>query len=257
MKRVDAPVTIIVLSLCVLVYCLMFLSGHTDSEGMILFGAYYKPFIITGDWWRFVTCGFVHANILHLAMNMVSLYSLGTLSEKLYGSKNYAVILFGSIACGSAFVYAGQGNVLMVGLSAGLYGLMTYYIVLLIHRGAWKVPAGRNAIMRMVSINLLINLVPGVSWVAHLGGAAGGFLLGNLLLNKDKRDLPVTIVLVVSLVFLCVHNSMIKDNEMYLKSDYDVLKTMEKYIPAYAERKAQKLDALYGTGNILEEALHG
>jgi membrane associated rhomboid family serine protease len=37
-----------------------------------------------GEWWRFITSGFVHANWMHLAVNMFVLYSFGQGVESVY-----------------------------------------------------------------------------------------------------------------------------------------------------------------------------
>ena len=44
---------------CLLVYVVQLVNGYADNtEGMILFGAYYKPFILAGEYWRLLTVGF-------------------------------------------------------------------------------------------------------------------------------------------------------------------------------------------------------
>ncbi|MBC8033909.1 MAG: rhomboid family intramembrane serine protease [Chitinophagaceae bacterium] len=45
------------------------------------------------QWYRFITCGFVHGDLLHLAFNMLSLYSLGLVTE---GDLFSSPALFGS-----------------------------------------------------------------------------------------------------------------------------------------------------------------
>ena len=39
------------------------------------------PAVADGDWWRIVTAGFLHAGLLHIALNMFALFILGTLLE--------------------------------------------------------------------------------------------------------------------------------------------------------------------------------
>jgi membrane associated rhomboid family serine protease len=52
---------------------------------------FYPPAITNRkQWYRFITHGFIHANIPHLAFNMFALYSFGTLTEK-YIFSNYCV----------------------------------------------------------------------------------------------------------------------------------------------------------------------
>ncbi|MFT4032355.1 MAG: rhomboid family intramembrane serine protease [Siphonobacter sp.] len=55
------------------------------------------------EYWRFITSGFIHADIGHLAFNMISLYSFGQLVETVFsqisanGSILYAVLYLGGI----------------------------------------------------------------------------------------------------------------------------------------------------------------
>ncbi len=51
---------------------------------------FYPPAITNrNQWYRFITCGFIHADIMHLAFNMYSFYLFGDMVEKAFG------ILFG------------------------------------------------------------------------------------------------------------------------------------------------------------------
>src|ERR1043165_6464591 len=44
------------------------------------------------EWWRFITSGFVHGSVMHLAFNMLALYSFGAAVEQAYAT------VFGSSA---------------------------------------------------------------------------------------------------------------------------------------------------------------
>lgn len=148
---------------------------------MILFGAYYKPFILAGEYWRFLTVGFVHANIWHLLMNMMSLYALGRALEPIMKRWKYMVLLLGSTVGSAVFLFVVQGNVLAVGISGGQpSGLMTTYFILLYRTGGLKDSRIRRIMISTLVMNLLINFMPGVSWVAHLGGTIAGFFLTEM-----------------------------------------------------------------------------
>lgn len=53
---------------------------------------YVKPVREKNEWFRFVSCGFIHADIGHLAFNMISLYMFGELVEDQFA------IFFGSLS---------------------------------------------------------------------------------------------------------------------------------------------------------------
>lgn len=252
MKLKKYPVTIIIIAICVCITLGIQLTGMNDAEAAILFGAYYKPFILAGEWWRMLTVGFVHISFIHLLMNMMSLYSLGMALEPYLGKVKYLLILFVSVIGGSMFVFAGNGSVLCVGLSGGLYGLLACYAYLVYKRGGFSVPSIRNAFIRTFIINLIINFMPGISWMAHLGGFVTGLLLSGTLLKEsnDQRQRlcfsGACIVLCACMIFLDVRNASLTTDEIYGGTDQIVL---EKYkdigLTAHAEKMSQKLITIY------------
>src|SRR5699024_9614312 len=42
-----------------------------------------------GQWWRIITAGFLHGGLLHLGLNMLVLYILGTLLEPAIGTRRF------------------------------------------------------------------------------------------------------------------------------------------------------------------------
>jgi membrane associated rhomboid family serine protease len=58
---------------------------------------YVKPIRDKNEWFRFVSCGFIHADIGHLAFNMISLYMFGELVEDqfaiFFGSSNKLIYI--------------------------------------------------------------------------------------------------------------------------------------------------------------------
>src|SRR5258707_3195455 len=52
--------------------------------------------------WQLITCGFLHANFLHLAINMYALWMFGSDVERTIGSRHYLTLYFVSLLCSSA-----------------------------------------------------------------------------------------------------------------------------------------------------------
>jgi membrane associated rhomboid family serine protease len=79
----DRPiVTFAVGIVCILIFAgIRFLNFASEAEAAIFLGAYYKPFIIAGEFWRFLTAGFVHIDLWHILMNMLALRNLGSLTK--------------------------------------------------------------------------------------------------------------------------------------------------------------------------------
>ena len=77
-------VTNVVLLVCLLIF-LSIMFSKNKTEKAIRLGAYDRTHIEQGQWWRFLTVGFVHIQVWHFAMNMYSLTVLSSL-ERVIGS---------------------------------------------------------------------------------------------------------------------------------------------------------------------------
>src|ERR1043166_8005559 len=67
--------------------------------------------------WQLITCGFLHANFLHLAINMYALWMFGSDVERAIGPRHYLTLYFASLLCSSAT----QLLVVSMMTSAGIY----------------------------------------------------------------------------------------------------------------------------------------
>lgn len=175
----DSPVAMVVLAVCAIVFILInsaSLDRRTQTQRAIRFGCYDRDRIRSGEWWRMLTVGFTHIQPWHVAMNLYALYNLSSL-ESYFGHVWFAVILFGSVLGGSIMEYMISDTRLSVGLSGGLYGLMTAYIILVIHYHL-----NFRSILLTLGMNLVINFMPGIAWQAHLGGALTGLVLTEIYL---------------------------------------------------------------------------
>ncbi len=255
--------TFVITAICAVITLLIaFLPfGETETERAIFFGAYYKSFVIAGEWFRMLTCGFVHISVLHLFMNMFSLSILGKAMETSLGWKNYLILLLSSVIGGSIFLFCTSGNTVGVGLSGGLYGLLAAYILLVAKAGAMKIPQVRNGVLQTVGINLFINFMPGVAWRAHLGGAITGLILIMILkpdINEKVQRVHAAIALVLLLIgagAACIKSAVIDPSEVYLLTDLRVLKMEDSIgLHQHARNMASNLDKLYDV-TYLEDML--
>src|SRR5262249_35660496 len=65
---------------------------NLDGETLVRFGAKWGPLIAEGEWWRYVTAGFLHGGLWHIAMNMWVLMDLAAQVEEVYGASRMYVI---------------------------------------------------------------------------------------------------------------------------------------------------------------------
>ncbi len=253
----DLPkVTTAVIIICIAVFAFVHLNSldGNSAEKAILCGAYYKPFIIAGEWWRLLTVGFVHTEIWHLAMNLFAMWNLGSLMEKVYGSVKFAAVLFLSVIFGSVFLFVMTGNSVSVGLSGGLYGLMTAEIYWIVRNGGLKNPQIKDSLIRTVIINAAINFVGGIAWQAHLGGAVCGILMA-VILDHDpsaktlrRNTIAAAVILVIALGVMVQRSEVIAEDEQYLRTDMNILEYEKNHgLNSHAKKMAANLDDLYGT----------
>lgn len=157
-------------------------SNSENGDVLLAFGAKYNPAIIQGQYWRLVTPIFLHANILHLGLNMLNFFILGPIVERIFGHIRFALIylLTGIASALASFVFAPQE--ISVGASGAIFGLVgAYSIFILAHRLAFR-HGGITALawlILVIGLNLALGFViPNVDNYAHVGGLLSGCLLG-------------------------------------------------------------------------------
>lgn len=155
--------------------------GGMDMDGRTLidFGAKARTLIFQGEWWRLITAGFLHGGLLHILMNSMALFDLGTQVEEHYGTSRYLVFYFISTITGFYASYW-WSPYLSVGASAGIFGLIGAMIALGVRdRSAWGAEV-RGLYTRWAVYTLLMGLLPffQIDNAAHIGGLIGGFATG-------------------------------------------------------------------------------
>ena len=219
---------------------------------MIFLGGIYVPFIQGAfEVWRFLTAGFVHVSFTHLVFNALAMFNLGQILEKVYGTKQFVLTVLLSIISGNIFVYIAESEAAVsVGLSTGLYGLMGLMMVYLFETQLIKVPAFRNQVLLIFGINFMINFMPNVSWLGHLGGFVAGVLCGFMFSKKSswqniKNNAIISIAMfAVMLGYLSV--TRVKTKNFYILSDQDSIEVARKLkLNGYADYLEQKMTEFY------------
>jgi membrane associated rhomboid family serine protease len=157
-------------------------------------GALFGPAIVhQHEYWRIVTAGFLHAGILHLALNMFFLYVMGTILEPAVGRLNFAAIYFVSLISGSFGALLLQPHAVTVGASGACFGVLGALIVVARNRG---IPIWQSGLGITLLINIVFSLtVSGISIGGHLGGLVGGLITGALVVEIAERRRNQTLAL--------------------------------------------------------------
>jgi membrane associated rhomboid family serine protease len=153
-------------------------------------GVLFGPFVGQGEVWRIVTSGFLHYSIIHIGLNMLTLYILGRDLERALGTARFVGIYAVALLGGSAAVLAFTPTAAAAGASGAIYGVMGGLLVAVIRA---KMPPGQ--IIGLIVINIVISVtIPNISLWAHLGGlvfgaaaTAGVLLLPGLVLSGPSR----------------------------------------------------------------------
>ncbi|MHB9132681.1 MAG: rhomboid family intramembrane serine protease [Armatimonadota bacterium] len=184
------------IAVCVLVFLLQLAwpRGNTAAESMVAWGALFGPFLRLGEWWRLLTSGFLHADIMHLGFNMMAIYVFAAQLEQWQGRWRLAAIFFFSVILGGLVALFWHPQSLLVGASGGLFGLLGAMIALLV-RHREDLPAEVRTgltdwLKKILFLNVIISLLPGISLAAHAGGLLGGFLLGLIITRSPVRNTP-------------------------------------------------------------------
>ncbi|XP_073130628.1 RHOMBOID-like protein 2 [Henckelia pumila] len=149
--------------------------------------------------WRLISCIWLHAGIIHLIANMMSLVFIGVRLEQQFGFVRVGVIYllsgFGGSILSSLFIQ----NQISVGASGSLFGLLGAMLSELITN--WSIYTNKivalSTLLFIVLVNLAVGILPHVDNFAHIGGFLAGILLGFVLLPRpqfgwiERHNLPV------------------------------------------------------------------
>ncbi len=140
-----------------------------------------------GEWWRLITSGFLHANLIHIGFNMWVLWQLGRLLEPALGRLRFGLVDLVAMLCGSFGVLHVSPDGLTVGASGAVFGLMGVAVALFRSRGINAFDTGLGGV---IMLNLVFTFaIPGISIGGHVGGLIGGFLAGWILTDVGPRYL--------------------------------------------------------------------
>jgi rhomboid protease GluP len=282
LPRGEFGVTATLIGFCVVLFILMVMSGANifspSMEVLIKWGANARSLtVVGGEWWRIFTCIFEHIGVIHLLVNMISLYMIGTLLEPLIGKWRFLTAFIVTGIGGSIASIVWNPNVASAGASGAIFGLFGLTLALLSTNLIEK--NIRNSIfpniISVVVINLVAGFRPGVDYAAHIGGLITGLILGYLyflLIRKTRQPIFFSIIAsaVIGIVIIAagfksldnIHTDferVLQGASKYEEQGLKVFKDMEKAgdlrvikyitdetIPAWEsyQKELTKLDAL-------------
>lgn len=206
-------VTLALIAVNVLVFATeVLLSGmrfEVPTPVLVEMGAMYAPLVQAGELFRLFTPMFLHMDLMHLAFNMVALYSVGEVLERVLGRGNFLLLYFVGGITGNAVSYAadvllGGGPTVSAGASTSVFGLFVAVALLgVLHKGNRRMFAEYSkGMLGIIGVNVAYTLlVPSISVSGHLGGALGGLVAMFMIPAKNLR-VPNAVRIVVAVAWV-------------------------------------------------------
>ena len=157
---------------------------------MVKYGAMYPPLIFEdGQYYRLVSCIFLHFGIDHLMNNMVMLGALGWNLEPETGRFKFLLIYFvsgiGANLLSLASDFWTGSLAVSAGASGAIFGLLGALLWVVIRNKGRVGRLTKRGMLFMVLFSLYVGLTSvGVDNAAHIGGLVCGFLAAVLLYRK-------------------------------------------------------------------------
>ncbi|MEK6302516.1 MAG: rhomboid family intramembrane serine protease [Acidobacteriota bacterium] len=197
--------TMILVGMNLGVFLLEWLAGgmgamSADHAVLIAFGAKQNALIAEQhQYWRLITCVFLHIGFIHLLMNNYALWIVGRDIEQIYGSARFLIlyVVTGVMASISSFYFS--PNAVSAGASGaifGLFGVMATFAF----KYRKEIPAAlskdiRRRLLPIIAINLMFGFSARgiVDNAAHVGGLIAGVALALVIPFKhpEERETPL------------------------------------------------------------------
>lgn len=176
---------------------------NPSPETLYNLGAMYPPAVANGQFWRLFTAMFLHAGIIHIALNAYFFYLFGRTVEGTLG-RTWMVVIYmvaGFLASVASYAF-GPVTTLAVGASgaiAGVFGAFIAYAYKRRHMAMWA--ANLRMAVTVIVLNAVISFgYRAIDWRAHVGGLIAGFVIGYLVdqpAARQRRSLAIGGVMVL------------------------------------------------------------
>lgn len=209
-KPKKISLTYILMGISIIAFIISMIGSVTNTFDLnTMFGLHRSYVVGKGQWYRLITSGFLHVDVLHLFLNMYSLQILGTQLEQFLGKKKLLIIYIFSEIIASMFSIT-LNNTWSIGASGAIFGLLGSIIYFSYHYRLYFGQSLKNQLLPVLFINLLLSIIiPNIDVAAHLGGLFGGILLtmatgieGKTKKQEQINGLVCYILLISFLLYL-------------------------------------------------------
>ena len=186
--------TYVLIALNVLFYIYTSIEGgsflNTSGDMIWLYGQVNSLVISNGQYYQLITSMFIHANIAHLAGNMLFLLIFGLRGEEMFSLPEYlSIYLLGGLTGNLLSLLLLPLNVPSVGASGAIFSMFGAATIYARHSFSQSIIGA----LIYAFFLLFLSSGPGVNNFAHIGGLLSGLLIGYMLASRRKPETRYTI----------------------------------------------------------------
>lgn len=161
------------------------------------------------EYYQLFTSTLVTDSALDAGFNAIAVLIIDWLTEDSFNKTRYFLIFFSTAVLGNLLTLVQGPNYASAGASGGIFGIFAALVVF-----SWlkDKKVDQPALILFIILFFGSSILPDVNYLAHIGGAIGGFIAGSLLFTSVKRTVtdysfqydsnPVTVFAVVILILL-------------------------------------------------------
>lgn len=185
-----------------------------DMTGSAVFrdGSLVPAVVAGGQWWRLLSSGFLHLSVIHIGLNMLSLYFVGVGLERILGRSRFLwVYLLSLLGGGAAVMLLSQQFTPVAGASGAIFGVLGGLAV------AFKrYRYDMRQLLFVLALNLFLSFqVSGISWQGHIGGLlVGAVVTAAFVYAPQPRRRQVQVGTVILVVVLIVAVVLVRDTQL-------------------------------------------
>jgi len=182
----------------IIINTIFFIISHTPLGNVLPVvsrsGSVYVPGILSGEFWRLFTAMFIHADITHFFSNMIALYALGTMGEKMFGGWRFNLTYMFAGIFGNIVTFTWDLMTLRyyytVGASGAIFGILGGILAVSVNKKD-GIPGANIGRVVIAVVLMFIPQSATISMTAHIGGFIGGFVamlvLGTMFPRKKTQ----------------------------------------------------------------------
>ncbi len=198
-------ITKILILVCLIMYGVSLFIGNSFNEALLILGANNRDLVLHGDYYRLLTSAFLHGSIIHLLVNMYSLWIIGSQVETYMGKIKFLTIYLLSALMGGLFSIVFLKNGISIGASGAIFGLMGSLLYFGYHYRLYLSNALTTQIIPIILINLFLGFsISGIDNACHIGGLIGGYLATMIVKVDYKSKTSETINGIIVYTLLCI-----------------------------------------------------